>query len=456
MNVSFKNRIAILYLVATALLIALVFTAIFVVVRNKVYSDLEYALSYEALRHEKEIMIEDGRIRFINRAEMEEREHRDVEVNPIFIQLVDAQGSIRDRSPNLKEGTLVFQKGAGGPVDHQHILNGKRVRQRQIPIVDQGKTVGYIITAISAENAEQLVATVRQLLMVMYPVVLIVLFGVARWLGGRSIVPIKTILHTTNRITENNLGERIPLPEQRDELHQLTSSINQLLVRIESAMEREKQFTADASHELRTPLSVLRGTLEVLLRKPRTSEEYVEKIGLSIQEIDRMHHIVEQLLTLTRFDHPDKAPNFEDVNVSTFIADLVHRQKKSWSDNGIRIDVRCPAELKLRTDPGLLEVIMDNLLSNAVKYSGHGGSVRVHVAEKPGVSISVSDEGTGIRQEDLDRIFQPFYRSDALHHKHIKGTGLGLSLVQKACDQLSIELSVESEIDKGSTFTLRF
>lgn len=456
MNVSFKNRIASFFLIATALLVAVVFAFIFFMVRNQVYADLEYTLNYEAVRHEKEIMIEGGRMKFINKTEMQEREHREVEVNPIFIQLTDATGNVQDRSPNLKEGTLIFQSGVTGPVDQDHVLNGKRIRQRQIPIVDRGKVVGYIVTAVSSENAHQLVSALQRWLLVLYPIVLLILFGVTRWLAGKSIKPVTTILQTTNRITESNLSERIPLPDQRDELFQLTSSINQLLMRIESAMEREKQFTADASHELRTPLSVLRGTLEVLLRKPRTSEEYVEKIELSIKEIDRMHLIVEQLLTLARFDHPGKSPVKESVVLKQFLFDLIQRQKRTWSDNGVQVDVQCADAVVLQTDPGLLEVILDNLLSNAVKYSSHNHNVQVVVEEQPALTLSVRDSGIGIREEDLHRIFQPFYRSAALEHKTIKGTGLGLSLVQKACDQLGIEITVSSEVNKGSSFTLTF
>ncbi|MCU0397969.1 MAG: HAMP domain-containing histidine kinase [Cyclobacteriaceae bacterium] len=456
MNLSFKNRIAFFYLIATAMMVALVFIAIYLVIYNRVMSDIEYALNYEAIRHQKEIVIEGGIIRFVNRTEMEEREHRDVEVSPIFIQLVDPNGSVTDRSPNLKEGRLAFKRDAMRSLEQDDVLNGKRIRQLQIPIVDEGKLVGYIITAISIENSHQLLVTLRQLLLVMYPIVLLLLFGVTRWLAGKSIVPVKTILSTTNRITESNLNERIPLPEQKDELHQLTASINQLLARIESAMDREKQFTADASHELRTPLSVLRGTLEVLLRKPRSPEEYIDKIGLSIKEIDRMHHIVEQLLTLARFDHPSKTPVYSYIQVCDFIQDLIQRQQINWSEGNVEVVVSCPKQLQLNTDPGLLEVILDNLLSNAVKYSPAGSRIRIEVKEDPQVSISIIDQGVGIKQDDLDKIFQPFYRSDALNHKNIKGTGLGLSLVQKACDLLSIDLTVESELNKGSSFTLRF
>ncbi|HRJ31469.1 MAG TPA: HAMP domain-containing sensor histidine kinase [Cyclobacteriaceae bacterium] len=456
MTVSFKNRIAFSYLAATALLVALVFITIFMVIRNLVYGDLENILSYEAIKHQKEIMIESGRIRFINRTEMEEREHREVEVNPVFIQLVDAQGVVRDKSPNLKENSLAVQPDFNKPVDSDYLLNGKRIRQRQIPVTDQGKTVGYIVTAISSESAEQLLGTLQRLLLGLYPVVLLVLFGTTRWLAGRSIVPVKTILETTNRITESNLNERISLPAQKDELFHLTNSINQLLGRIESALEREKQFTADASHELRTPLAVLRGTLEVLIRKPRTPEEYVEKVEVSIREIDRMHVIVEQLLLLARFDHPAKTPESVEINVNDFIADLINRHQPSWSTAGVTIKTECSPDLTVQSDPYLLEVILENLISNAVKYSPQGKEVIVRATTTPVVQISVSDQGIGIDRNDHERIFQPFYRSDALHHKSIKGIGLGLSLVQKACAQLSIKLTVESELNKGSTFTLRF
>jgi len=456
MTVSFKNRIAFSYLAATALLVALVFVTIFMVIRNLVYSDLENILSYEAVKHQREIMIESGRIRFINRAEMEEREHREVEVNPVFIQLVDAQGIVRDKSPNLKENSLAVQPDFNKPVDLDYLLNGKRIRQRQIPVTDQGKTVGYIVTAISSENAEQLLGTLQRLLLGLYPVVLLVLFGTTRWLAGRSIVPVKTILETTNRITESNLNERISLPAQKDELFHLTNSINQLLGRIESALEREKQFTADASHELRTPLAVLRGTLEVLIRKPRTAEEYVEKVEVSIREIDRMHVIVDQLLLLARFDHPSKTPESVEINVNAFITDLIHRQQHTWSSDRVVIKTDCPPELTVQSDPYLLEVILENLISNAVKYSPQGKDVIVRATTTPVVQISVSDQGVGIDRKDHEKIFQPFYRSDALLHKSIKGIGLGLSLVQKACAQLSVKVTVESELNSGSTFTLHF
>ncbi len=441
---------------ATAMLIAFVFMAVYVVVHDRIYADIETELTHEAVRHQSEITLEGGRIRFTNKAEMQEREHREVEVNPIFIQLTDARGVTHDRSPNLKEGRLLFQQNVQSPVDTDFLLNGKAVRQRQMPIMDHGQLVGYIITAVSTDSASQLLGTLRKFLLVSFPVVLLILFGVTRWLAGTSIRPVKTILDTTNQITERNLNERIPLPAQQDELHQLTSSINQLLERIEEALERQKQFTADASHELRTPLSVLRGTLEVLLRKPRTAEEYTEKIRLSIREIDRLHQIVEQLLAIARLDQTNQSLVYESVHVKSFIHDLVQRQRSSWAQNGARIEIECADEAALQTDRSLFEVIMENLLSNAVKYSPENGVIRVVVEQQPSLKIGVHDQGIGIKEDDLKLIFQPFYRSGALDHKEIKGIGLGLSVVQKACHRLGVHLSVSSEPNKGSVFTLEF
>jgi signal transduction histidine kinase len=115
-----------------------------------------------------------------------------------------------------------------------------------------------------------------------------------RFLAGKSIQPIQKIIQKTNLISQSNLNERIPVAEPNDEIAQLTRSINDLLARLEQALTREKQFTSDASHELRTPLAVMRGTLEVLIRKPRTSEEYVEKVKLALESIDRMSEMIDQ------------------------------------------------------------------------------------------------------------------------------------------------------------------
>src|SRR5690606_15545484 len=153
-------------------------------------------------------------------------------------------------------------------------------RQVQISLNHSGNLEGYMLVAKSFEDARELLTNLRNILMVLYPGILISLFLSMRFLAGKSIQPIQQIIQKTNLISQSNLNERVPVAEPNDEIAQLTRSINELLTRLEQSLTREKQFTSDASHELRTPLAVMQGTLEVLIRKPRTSEEYVEKVKM--------------------------------------------------------------------------------------------------------------------------------------------------------------------------------
>lgn len=456
MALTFKNRIALHYVLATAALVATAYLVVFGVVRQRVYADLDVNLRYEAARHMGEVGIVDGVIRFSHKGEWEEREHREVQVDPVFIQVTDLQGQLMDRSPNLKADQLTFS-----PLTGQELLNselrGKAIRQMQVPIQENGQPVGYLLAAISSEAAQHVLRSLETVLLLSFPVVLLALFGSARLLAGRSIRPIVQITDTTSRITRANLAERVPLPARTDELHTLASAINGLLGRVEQAVDREKQFTADASHELRTPLAVLKGTLEVLVRKPRTPAEYVENISLGIREIDRLTHLVDQLLLMARFENHAKGLNRQELSVLSCMHDVLYRLRADLETKRIRVDVEDGDTLPVLADPYLVDLILDNLLSNAVKYSPASSTITVTLGATAGrLTCAITDQGIGIRSEDQQRIFDPLYRSDALHHKHIGGTGLGLSIVAKACVLLGIELTVQSELGYGTTFRLRF
>ena len=459
MNLAFKDRIALHYILATAALIAAVYLVVFGVVRNQVYSDLDRNLRYEAAKHLKEISLVDSTIRFSHMGEWQEREHREVQVDPVFIQVNDRRGRLMDRSPNLKHDQLTFASTPNSPTPLNSLLRGKVIRQVQVPVAGQAgrAPTGYLLAAISAEAAQRGLDSLRMVLLGSFPLVLLVLFGIARGLAGRNIAPIAAITATTDRITRHNLAARIALPPRPDELHTLATAINGLLQRIERAVEREKQFTADASHELRTPLAVLKGTLEVLIRKPRTSAEYVENITLSIREINRLTHLVDQLLLLARFENDTKNLNQQELSVLSSVHDVLHRQRNEVNARQIRVDVDDAGTTALTSDPYLVDLILDNVLANAVKYSPAGSLITVGLYQgADGLCCTITDQGIGIRPDDLERIFNPLFRSDALAHKEIGGTGLGLSIVAKACALLNIRLDVQSELGQGSTFALHF
>uniref|UniRef100_UPI00404914DA histidine kinase dimerization/phospho-acceptor domain-containing protein n=1 Tax=Flavobacterium sp. TaxID=239 RepID=UPI00404914DA len=171
---------------------------------------------------------------------------------------------------------------------------------------------------MSLEDFE-IVQILKNILLISYPLILILLYLFARFFAGRSIIPVSTIIDTSRKITKDNLKTRIPLPNNKDELFALSQTINNLLDRVENAIEREKQFTSDASHELRTPLAVIKGTMEVLIRKPRNQHEYEEKIQFCISEVDRLNHMVDQLLLLARFENQKQNIKKESIYLNAIV-----------------------------------------------------------------------------------------------------------------------------------------
>jgi signal transduction histidine kinase len=336
-------------------------------------------------------------------------------------------------------------------------LDGQPVRQIQVPLLNHQKVVGHIFIAMSLVEANQILSILEDILFVTFPLILTLLFFIARLIAGRSIKPIALITETSSRITKDNLSDRIDLPQNHDELYILSKNINDLLDRIENAVEREKQFTSDASHELRTPLAVLKGTLEVLIRKPRNQFEYEEKINYCVKEVDRLNHLVDELLMLARFENQKQNTKQETVFLNAIILDVLTRYSQIINEKGLVIKYEFDKDYYTLSDEYLISIVIGNLISNAIKYSKENGVIKLLLYEENGhITGSITDNGIGIRKEDFDKILKPFFRSQALLHPEIKGIGLGLSIVNRLCFLLNIDLSIDSQENIGTTVLFKF
>ena len=457
MNLSFKNRIAFHYMIATAIIMAVAFTAVYFVVKGVVYQNIDHDLSFEAEKHTGEIKVVGDSIKIKNKKEWEEKEHREVQVNPVFIQILDKNGVFMDKSPNLKENQLDYNEEANFGGSYNEILNNKPIRQIQLPIEESGKIKGFIVAAMSLEASQMVLLNLRNILLLVYLLLLASLYFISKYIAGRSIIPVKNVTETTNRITRNNLNERVALPHNKDELFDLSSSINDLLQRIENALERERQFTSDASHELRTPLATLKGTLEVLIRKPREREEYEEKINFSLSEIDRMTATLEQLLLLARLDTSSKAADEYSRPLATIIDEILSRYKNKISEKKLSINFKNEVDNETLVPQYFTNLILENIIGNAAKYAKDATKIHISITQlESKIVCKVKDEGIGIRKEDLEHLFNNFFRSEALNHKNISGNGLGLSIAKKAADAIDASIFVESKLGSGTTFTLQF
>ena len=456
-QLSFKNRIASNYIITTALLIFVVFFVIYYIVRFSVYIKVNSDIKTEVTKHLKEIEVKENCVLLIREKHWKNIQFNKVDISPAFIQFVDELGALVDKSPNLKQKKLNYYPEAINNVLFDGKLENTSVRQIQVPLYQNTKIIGFMIIAISLEDSVMVLNNLFIILMVAYPLILLVLFLIARFIAGRSIKPISAIIETSNIITKDNLKSRIPLPINKDELHLLADTINNLLDRVENAIEREKQFTSDASHELRTPLAVIKGTLEVLVRKPRNQEEYREKIVFCIDEVNRLNHLVDELLLLARFENQKQSLKTERVSLNAVFLDIVSRNSAIISKKKISCIPLFTKDYYIETDSYLFSLIVNNVLTNAIKYSKIGGIINFDIKEtKTATVFTISDNGIGIASEDLEKIFDQFYRSKSNQHPQIKGTGLGLSIVKRLCLLLQIDLEIKSKENIGTKVILSF
>jgi len=456
-QLSFKNRIASNYIITTALLIFVVFFVIYAIVRFSVYVKVNNDIQIEVTKHLKEIEVKENCVLLVREEQWKTLQYNKVDVSPAFIQFVDELGALVEKSPNLKQKQLKYNPNANNNELFDTKLENISVRQIQVPLYQGTKIIGFLIVAMSLEDSAMVLNNLFTILLVSFPFILIVLFLIARFIAGRSIKPISSIIETSNNITKDNLTSRIPLPLNKDELFTLSTTINNLLDRVENAIEREKQFTSDASHELRTPLAVIKGTLEVLIRKPRNAEEYKKKIDFCINEVNRLNYLVDELLLLARFENQKQTLKVEKVSLNALFLDIISRNSTIISEKKIKCDIHFAKDYYIKTDSYLLSIIVNNILTNAIKYSKQKDTINFVIAENSNSLVcSITDTGIGIAEEDLQKIFDQFYRSKSNEHPEIKGTGLGLSIVKRLCLLLQIELQIESKENEGTKVILTF
>ena len=453
---SFKNRIAFNYIISGAFLISIVFLFIYNIVKFSVNQHINEEIQEELYKHLDDVTTDSNETYLIQVNQWRAREHNSISVNPVFVEFYDNNRQIIDKSPNLKKSNLKLFTDKKNNLFIDTSLNQIPIRQIQTAIINKNKVVGYLVVAMSMEDFE-IVQILKNILIVIFPLIIIILFFIARFFAGRSILPVKTIIDTSSQITRDNLQMRIPLPANKDELYALSQNINNLLERIEYAIEREKQFTSDASHELRTPLAIIKGTMEVLIRKPRNQEEYEQKIIFCISEVDRLNKMIDQLLLLARFENQKQNINYELIYFNGLLLDELARFSDKIEAKNIKINSNFTSEFYVYSDAYLVAIIVGNLISNAIKYTNNHGEISVVLSQNSETLLfTIIDNGIGISKNEIDKVFHSFYRADSLNHSNIKGTGLGLSIVKRLCELLNITISIESELNVGTVINLSF
>lgn len=280
------------------------------------------------------------------------------------------------------------------------------------------------------------------------------LFG-GWWLAGRAIDPINGISQTASRIAGGKLSERIDIAGTDNELSRLSQVLNETFDRLAAAIERQREFTADASHELRTPLTVILSEISRGLKRERSVAEYQEILSNCNHAAGRMRSLVESLLLLARQDETT-GPARQKVDLAAVVSDVIPMLKPLTGVHGIELNLDCQSA-PCWADPAAVSIVAANLISNAILHQQDGGSVWIRVfAGAQGATVEVADSGPGIAAEHLPRLFDRFYRVDPARGPSSGHSGLGLAIVRAIVDNHHGKVEVESTLGQGSTFRVIF
>jgi two-component system OmpR family sensor kinase len=276
------------------------------------------------------------------------------------------------------------------------------------------------------------------------------------WLiAGRALRPVTEVARAAQRISGSNLSLRIPTRGAGDELDYLIETFNRMIERLESSFNQIKQFSTDVSHELRTPITAIRGQLEVALFTAQNAEQYREAILNSLQDVERLSQIVRALLLLSQAESGQVALHKTRIDLSETARDIIDQFQIPAEEARIRLVADLPPECPAEVDRVQIERMISNLISNAVKFTPPGGEVRVSVQCHPDrIEIMVEDTGRGISPEHLSHIFDRFYQVRDTDSNGERGLGLGLSFVSWIAKAHGGSVAVDSELNKGSRFTV--
>jgi heavy metal sensor kinase len=296
-----------------------------------------------------------------------------------------------------------------------------------------------------------------RLILVGLPIILMIATVIGSFMANRALRPVDTITRTVQTINATDMTQRIERYSATDELSRLTETLNSMLDRLQMAFESERRFTADASHELRTPLTSIKGQIGVTLTRQRTPDEY-ENTLLHIQnETDRLIRLVNDLLFLARLDTTQIRWQPEQVNLSHLLEAVVDQVQLMAAEKDITLHADIPEAIPVEGLPDHLIRLFLNLLDNAVKYTPIGGKIEMLAYQtKTDVCITIRDSGSGIPVEHLSHLFDRFYRVERHRVYNSGGTGLGLAIAYEIAREHNGTIHVQSEMNKGTSFTVQF
>ena len=389
----------------------------------------------------------------------------DPELLDIIVQIFDSNGEQIAFSKNIRDivslPSETFTSVLRGTSRFDDISaemppgNFQEMRTLTFPVTENGK-VAYIVQVLSPlTHMYATLGNLKLILFLLLPLTILVSGIVGALLAKLTLNPVNRMVDTAQRISAENMRARIDPPKSKDELRRLADTFNEMLGRLEDSFLSQRKFIEDLAHELKTPLSVMKGELEVTLKRARSTKEYESALDSNLEEVDKLIRILEKLLVLAQLDRSVVSLELKSLDLSHVVEDIVNNIKILAGQKNISVQFMSRGEATIFGDETRLKQLFLNILDNALKYTPPRGKVTIEVgAEADRARVVISDTGIGIPEDMLPHIFDRFYRADKA--RDISGAGLGLSIAKSILEAHKGQIEVRSALNKGSMFIVSF
>jgi len=445
---SIKTKLILWYLLIQAIILFSFTYALFINVRQDISENIYATLKTVAI----DIKEDFNKAQDDNDSVDIQKEEKEFYIKPLFLRLaqIDTQGNITITQTTDKDFVPPITLKSFSHKDEQSVIFTNYGDMYMVTIPqEEGKIIQL---ATINKEATAAIDNFLYILLTLNPFILILSSIGGYFLMNRYLLPIKNILNRIQTITANDLSLRIETNENNDEIDKLSHAFNHMLERLENSFYQIVRFSSDASHELKTPLTVIRGEIEIALRKERTHAEYKEILMKNLDEVIKIQSTIENLLFLSEAENATIQDGFEIAYLDEIISESIKEMQKIAHPKNIQITPLLVEPCEIEANVSLLKVAFNNLIKNAVDYSNPHTKILISLYKTEDCIIfKVVDEGNGISQSDMEHIFDRFYRADKSRTRTEGGNGLGLSIVKTILDLHKANIEYISEVGQGTT-----
>jgi two-component system OmpR family sensor kinase len=383
------------------------------------------------------------------------QEGRSTQPDSGFAQVIDSRGGILDATPGIARRPLLtaaqLRETRVQASFFDRTIGTEHVRLLAVPTIAQDQRLVVVVGA-SLEPRTETLGDLRGLLLVGGPIALVLASLAGYLVAAAALRPVELMSERAATISAASPGRRLPVPPTDDEIARLGRRLNEMLSRLERALERERTLVADASHELRTPLSLLKTEIELALDEPESASVLASALRSAAEETDRLSQLTDDLLLLARADSGELPLRRSDVPAAELLGMIATRYERRAGDGGRTIEVVSAPGLVVRGDRRRLEQALANLVENALRHGA--GTLKLQATEENGaVELRVGDEGTGFPPVFIARAFERFSRAE--RSREAAGGGLGLAIVDAIAHAHGGTAAASNHPDGGAEVTLR-